>query len=82
MMRYEFGMLILIGIIISILYLLPKIINHFLLRKLKDLPEIDRKLNEGIYNNFNALRAQYVIDFYSSIGLYTSKYDEEGETND
>lgn len=81
-MRYEFGMLILICIIIFILYLLPKIINYFLLRKLKDLPEIDRKLNEGKYSSFKALRAQYVIDFYSSIGLYTSIYDEEGEIND
>lgn len=81
-MKYEIGMLIFFGIIIFSFYIFPRIINYFLLRKLKDIPNIDRKLHEGKYSNFNALRAQYAIDFYESIGLYTSKYEEEVEDHE
>jgi hypothetical protein len=74
-----------IKIILFILFLVIgikgfiKIYNYLLLRKLKDLPEIDRKYNEGLYSPFELLRAEYVIGFYERLGLYTSKYDEDGE---
>lgn len=78
-MNNEIYILIFIGIIIFGLNIFLRIINHFLLRKLKDLPEIDRKYHEGLYSGFDSVRAEYVIGFYESLGLYTSKYDEDGE---
>jgi hypothetical protein len=78
-MNFEIKIILFFCFVVAVFFILPKIINFFLFRKLKDLPEIDRKLHEGEYTGIKALRAEYVIDYYISRGLFFSKYEEDGD---
>jgi branched-subunit amino acid transport protein len=66
----------------AVAYLIPRIINFFLIRKLHQLPEIERKLMEGEYSVFNAVRAQYLLDYFESRGIYFPTYNQEVENNE